>query len=440
MSHPERADAEQGELDPPHKASSAWARIPSSSWSDWHWQLKNKIRTAEAARSLLGLDDDTAASLERAAARFAFGITPYYASLIAPDNPDCPIRRMALPAQDELRPAPFDMTDPLNEEGDCVAPGMTHRYPDRVLWTLTHECAMYCRYCTRKRKVGEAAALASDGLITQGIEYLKENPQIRDVLFSGGDPLLLSDKRLEHILRRLRDEVPSVEIIRFGTRLPATMPQRITPALVALLRRFHPVYVNVHFNVPQEFTPESEAALARLADAGIPLGNQSVLLRGVNDCPKLMKRLVQKLTANRVRPYYLYQCDLSRGLEHFRTPVAKGIEIIESLRGHVSGFAVPTFVVDGPSGGGKIPVNPNYLISMHEHKVALRNYEGRIVIYEEPHEYEGMCTSEARCVACREAARENEDTGGVAGLFDDDPEHIALIPHELHAGAEESEA
>jgi lysine 2,3-aminomutase len=250
------------------------------------------------------------------------------------------------------------------------------------------------------------------------------------VVLSGGDPFLLSDDRIGDILRRIRREAPSVEIVRFGSRLPVTLPQRITPALVEVLRRHHPVYVNTHFNVPNEFTPESEAALATLADAGIPLGNQSVLLAGVNDCWALMRRLMQKLTANRVRPYYIYQCDLAQGLEHLRTSVAKGIEIMEHLRGHMSGLAVPTFVVDAPGGGGKIPVMPNYVVSQHEHKLALRNFEGRIVSYEEPREYTGMCSNGEPCIYCREYERKEAGQVGVAGLFDDDPGHIALVPAE----------
>jgi lysine 2,3-aminomutase len=429
MSHaPSTIASEERQSDPPYKSRSPWRDVPFEQWSDWRWQLRHRITSAAALAEVLDLDEERARTVDGAAEEFAFGIPPYYAALIDPRDPACPIRRMSVPLADELAPAAFDMSDPLNEEGDLVAPGMTHRYPDRVLWTLTHECAMFCRYCTRKRKVGEAVSLASDGVIDAGIKYLQQHPEVRDVVFSGGDPFLLPNERIEHVLQRLRDEVPSVQIVRFGSRTPATMPQRITPELVEILRRHHPVYVNVHFNVPQEFTQESEAALARLADAGIPLGNQSVLLAGINDCSVLMKQLVYDLTRNRVRPYYIYQCDLSRGLEHFRTTVAKGVEIIESLRGHVSGLAVPTFVVDAPGGGGKIPLMPNYLVSMHEHKVILRNYEGRIVSYEEPREYVGMCSDGDSCPHCTRAQQADQAATGVAGLFDDDPENIALTP------------
>ena len=316
------------------------------------------------------------------------------------------------------------------------APGMTHRYPDRVLWVVMHECGMLCRHCTRKRKVGKPLAGINDEDLDAGIAYLKTHPEVRDVLLSGGDPFLLSDDRIEEILHRLRDEVPSVEIIRFGSRVPVTMPQRITPSLVETIRKYHPIFVNTHFNHPKEFTEESESALSMMADAGIPLGNQTVLLAGVNDCWALMRKLMHKLTSNRVRPYYIYQCDLAEGLQHFRTTVAKGIEIMEHLRGHISGLAVPTFVVDAPGGGGKIPVNPNYVISQHEHKFVLRNFEGRIVAYEEPGEYTGMCTEGSPCSYCREVEDDGSGNGGVAGLFDDDPANIALIPTEVTADDE----
>ncbi len=412
----------------PYKERSIWRDVPLETWRDWHWQMRHRITSAEALARVIPIGPREQRTIERALDRFRFAITPYYASLMDRDDPECPIRLQAVPGEGELAISDFDIEDPLNEDGDAVAPGMTHRYPDRVLWVIMQECAMLCRHCTRKRKVGESPAPITDAQVDAGIAYLKSHPEIRDVLLSGGDPFLLSDARIEHLLRRLRDEAPSVEIIRFGTRTPVTMPQRITPELVEMLRRYHPVYVNTHFNVPKEFTPESEAALATMADAGIPLGNQSVLLRGVNDCWALMRALMHKLTANRVRPYYIYQCDLAEGLEHFRTTVAKGIEIMEHLRGHISGIAVPTFVVDAPGGGGKIPVRPNYLVSQHEHKVVLRNFEGRIVAYEEPKEYVGMCSDGHPCVYCRETERRGTVPGGVAGLFDDDPENIALVP------------
>lgn len=415
---------------PDYKARSIWSDVPMEQWRDWHWQMRHRITSAEELARIIHITPREQRTIERALERFRFAVPPYYASLIDPNDPECPIRLQSIPGEGELSFTDFDIEDPLNEEGDAVAPGMTHRYPDRVLWVIMHECGMLCRHCTRKRKVGERPAPIGDDQLDAGIEYLRAHPEIRDVLLSGGDPFLLSDDRIEHVLKRLRGEVPSVEIIRFGSRLPVTMPQRITAGFVEMLSRYHPIFVNTHFNVPKEFTAESEKALRMMADAGIPLGNQTVLLRGVNDCWALMRKLMHKLTANRVRPYYIYQCDLAEGLEHFRTTVAKGIEIIEHLRGHISGLAVPTFVVDAPGGGGKIPVHPNYVVSQHENKVILRNFEGRIVAYEEPKEYIGMCNEGHPCAYCREMYRAGEEAVGVAGLFDDDPENIALIPAE----------
>ena len=415
------------------KDRSIWQDVRREQWLDWRWQMQHRVRSVEELSRILSLEPDDQRVIERALRRFRFAVPPYYASLIDPGDPECPIRMQAVPSRAEVAVREYDIEDPLNEEGDRVAPGMTHRYPDRVLWVVVHECAMLCRHCTRKRKVGDALRPVSDADLDAGIAWLRDHPEVRDVLLSGGDPLLLSDERLERVLRRLRDEVPSVEVVRIGSRMPVTLPQRITPELVAMLRRYHPVWFNTHFNVPKEFTPESEYALALLADAGIPLGNQTVLLRGVNDCWALMRRLMYKLTANRVRPYYIYQCDLAEGLDHFRTTVAKGIEIMEHLRGHISGLGVPTFVVDAPGGGGKIPVHPNYVVSQHEHKVVLRNFEGRLVAYEEPRDYAGMCTEGSPCAYCREAERGGRMATGVAGLFNDNPEHIALVPADSEA-------
>jgi lysine 2,3-aminomutase len=423
-----------------HKNHSFWRDVPLEVWRDWHWQMRHRISSAQELARVLPITPAEQRVIERALNRFRFAIPPYYASLIDAEDAECPIRLQAIPGVGETTIATFDIEDPLNEEGDAVAPGMTHRYPDRVLWVVMHECAMLCRHCTRKRKVGERPAAITNDQLDAGIAYLNAHPEVRDVLLSGGDPFLLSDERLEHVIKRLRREATSVEIIRVGSRVPVTMPQRITPALVSMLRQYHPIYVNTHFNVPKEFTVESEAALAMLADAGIPLGNQSVLLRGVNDCWALMRKLMHKLTANRVRPYYVYQCDLAEGLEHFRTTVAKGIEIMEHLRGHISGIAVPTFVVDAPGGGGKIPVHPNYVVSHHEHKVVLRNFEGRIIAYEEPRDYMGMCTEGHPCSYCREIAREGAESGGVAGLFDDDPDHIALVPAPQDEDADDAQS
>jgi lysine 2,3-aminomutase len=425
---------------PRYKRRSGWSEVPLDEWRDWRWQMRHRITSAEQLARIVPMTPVEQCTIERALDRFRFAVTPYYASLIDPNDPQCPIRQQAIPGVGELTIGDYDIEDPLNEEGDTVAPGMTHRYPDRVLWVVMHECAVLCRHCTRKRKVGERPAPISDRQIDAGLAYLNAHPEIRDVLLSGGDPFLLSDSRLESLLARIRDEAPTVEIIRIGSRLPVTMPQRITPELVEMLRKFHPVYVNTHFNVPEEFTVESEAALALMADGGIPLGNQSVLLRGINDCWALMRKLMHRLTANRVRPYYIYQCDLAEGLEHFRTTVAKGIEIMEHLRGHISGLAVPTFVVDAPGGGGKIPVHPNYVVTQHEHKFVLRNFEGRIVAYEEPRDYTGMCSEGSPCRYCRELISGGQGTVGVAGLFDDDPENISLVPTAIGAAEDEEPA
>ncbi len=427
MRIPTEADLKSGLV---HKETSPWRDVPLEDWRDWHWQMRNRISTVEELVELIPLSRKERDGMKRGLELFKMGIPPYYASLIDVNDPQCPIRRQSVPGLEELVWREFDIEDPLNEEGDTVAPGMTHRYPDRVLWVVMHECGMFCRHCTRKRKVGEPKPSVTDDDLTLGIAYLNDHPEVRDVVLSGGDPLLLSDGRLDEILTRIRTEAEHVQIIRIGSRLPVTLPQRVTPELVEILRAHHPIFINTHFNVPKEFTVESRLALARLADAGFPLGNQSVLLAGVNDCWALMRGLMYELTANRVRPYYIYQCDLAQGLEHFRTPVAKGIEIMEHLRGHISGLAVPTFVVDAPGGGGKIPVMPNYVVSQHENKAVLRNYEGRIVAYEEPQEYTGMCMEDQPCRYCRQAMRDSTEPGGVAGLFDDNPENIALIPRD----------
>ncbi|MDR1950643.1 MAG: lysine 2,3-aminomutase, partial [Bacteroidales bacterium] len=321
----------------------------------------------------------------------------------------CSIRKQAIPTIAELHRSEADLLDPLHEDEDAPTPGLTHRYPDRVLFLITDQCAMYCRHCTRRRFAGQKDGETSADRINKAIEYIAKTPQVRDVVLSGGDALLVSDEKLESILQRLR-AIPHVEIIRIGTRVPVVLPQRITPELVNMLKKYHPVWVNTHFNHANEITPESQKACALMADAGIPLGNQSVLLRNVNDCPQIMKRLVYELVKMRVRPYYIYQCDLSMGLEHFRTPISKGIEIIENLRGHISGYAVPTFVVDAPGGGGKIPVMPTYMISESPYRVALRNFEGVITTYTQPMNY---TETECQCADCKSIKK----SGGVAGLM-----------------------
>lgn len=355
-------------------------------WNDWKWQVRNRIESLYDLKKHIHLTPSEEEGVKKSLETLRMAITPYYLSLIDPNDPGDPVRRQAVPSALELHISHADLLDPLHEDEDSPVPGLTHRYPDRVLFLITDKCAMYCRHCTRRRFAGQTDAQSPTDRIQQAIDYIARTPQVRDVLLSGGDALLVSDRVLESIIQRLR-AIPHVEIIRIGTRVPVVAPQRITDELVNMLKKYHPIWVNTHFNHPHEITPESRAALAKMADAGIPLGNQSVLLRGVNDNVDVMKKLVHLLVMNRVRPYYIYQCDLSMGLEHFRTPISKGIEIIENLRGHTSGYAVPTYVVDAPGGGGKIPVAPTYIISQSPGKVVLRNYEGVITTYTEPADY-----------------------------------------------------
>ncbi len=360
-----------------------------SNWKDWKWQLKHSIKSVEEFENLIGIkfNDADREIFKATAEKFPISITPYYLSLIDTDDyKNDPVFKQSFADSRELLVQKHEMSDPLSEDVDSPVAGITHRYPDRVLFHVSNICSMYCRHCTRKRKVGDVDFIPNKETLKQGIEYIKKTPKVRDVLLSGGDPFMLSDSYLDWILSEI-SAIPHVEVIRIGTRMPVVLPYRITDDLVKVLKKYHPLWINTHFNHPREITTSSKQALAKLANAGIPLGNQSVLLAEVNDCPRIQKELVQRLVQNRVRPYYLYQCDLSEGLSHFRTPVGKGIEIMESLRGHTSGFAVPTYVVDAPGGGGKIPVMPNYIVSWSTNKVVLRNYEGIITTYKEPDDY-----------------------------------------------------
>ena len=384
-------------------------QVSDEDWNDWHWQVANRIETLEDLKKYISLTPEEEEGVKACLGTLRMAITPYYLSLIDPDDPYDPVRRQAVPTAAELHQSKADLLDPLHEDADSPAPGLTHRYPDRVLLLITDQCSMYCRHCTRRRFAGQHDAGLPVDQVDVAIEYIRSHPEVRDVLLSGGDALLVSDERLEYIIKELR-AIPHVEIVRIGSRTPVVLPQRITPGLCDMLKKYHPIWLNTHFNHPNEITAESAAACARLADAGIPLGNQSVLLAGVNDCVHVMKKLVNELVKIRVRPYYIYQCDLSMGLEHFRTPVSKGIEIIEALRGHTSGFCVPTFVVDAPGGGGKTPVMPNYVISQSPHKVILRNYEGVITTYTEPEHYEETC----RCAVC--TGKRKVELMGVAAL------------------------
>jgi lysine 2,3-aminomutase len=417
----------QNAEEPPHRSPQAartasprapiWADVPTAQWDDWRWQLSHRLNTLEELSSIIHLTPDENEGIR--SHHFRVDVTPYFASLIDPDDPNCPIRRQVIPTGKELVAFDGMVADSLNEDAHSPVPGLVHRYPDRVLMLVTTQCASYCRYCTRSRIVGDAGAQFGRGDFDRQIAYIAATPAVRDVLLSGGDPLLLPPKVLEDILRRLR-AIEHVEIIRLGSRVPVFLPQRITPELVELLRQFHPLWLNIHFNHAAELTPEVVTALARLADAGIPLGSQTVLLAGVNDSVEVMKELVHKLVRNRVRPYYLYQCDLVEGAGHFRTTVSKGIEIIEGLRGHTSGYAIPTYVVDAPGGGGKIPVMPQYMISQAPGKVVLRNFEGFITTYDEPNDYTG------HTVARPERSRSTAETGApdVYGLLSGTVESI----------------
>ena len=387
--------------------------VSDADWNDWHWQVANRAETLEDLKKYITLTPEEEEGVKACLGTLRMAITPYYLSLIDPNDPYDPIRRQAIPTAKELHQSCADLLDPLHEDSDSPVPGLTHRYPDRVLLLTTDQCSMYCRHCTRRRFAGQHDTSVPVEQIDKCIEYIRNTPTVRDVLLSGGDVLMISDEMLEYIISRLR-EIPHVEIVRLGSRTPVVCPQRITPELCNMLKKYHPIWLNTHFNHPKEITKEAAEACARLADAGVPLGNQSVLLAGVNDCVHTMKKLVQMLVQIRVRPYYIYQCDLSMGLEHFRTPVSKGIEIIEALRGHTSGYCVPTFVVDAPGGGGKTPVMPQYVISQTPHKVILRNYEGVITTYTEPEHNEETCQCEY-CKAEREGKRKVE-LMGVAGL------------------------
>ena len=393
--------------------------VTDAEWNDWRWQVRNRVETLEELKKYIELTPEEEEGVKKSLATLRMAITPYYLSLIDPNNPSCPIRRQAIPTAAEVHQSPADLLDPLHEDEDSPVPGLTHRYPDRVLFLITDMCSMYCRHCTRRRFAGQNDCESTQDRIQAAIDYIARTPQVRDVLLSGGDALMVGDKMLESIIQRLR-AIPHVEIIRLGTRTPVVCPQRITDDLVNMLKKYHPIWLNTHFNHPNEVTEESMAACAKLADAGVPLGNQTVLLRGVNDDTEIMKQLVHDLVRMRVRPYYIYQCDLSMGLEHFRTPVSKGIEIIENLRGHTSGYCVPTFVVDAPGGGGKIPVMPQYVISQSPHKVILRNYEGVITTYTEPSDYqENTCSP----------LPDKKHVEGVASLLHG--EQMALEPNEL---------
>jgi lysine 2,3-aminomutase len=379
-----------------------WRDVPDSDWNDWKWQLKNRVTKLSQLERLMPTltPEERAGALLAGESKLAMAITPYFFNLIDPADENCPVRRQIIPRIEETTTASWEMLDPVGEDSHSPVPGLVHRYPDRVLFLVTDRCAAYCRYCTRSRLVSNASGYDFHPEFDRQIAYIAEHPEIRDVLLSGGDPLLFNDEKLEYLLSRLR-AIPHIEFLRIGTRIPVFLPQRITPELCAMLKQFHPLFMSVHVNHPRELTTEVREALGRLSDAGIPLGNQSVLLKRVNDDPVTMKALVQKLLMCRVKPYYVYQCDLIAGSAHLRSSVAKGLEIMDSLRGHTTGYAVPQYVIDAPGGGGKVPINPGYILRKTADKVIIRNFEGRVFEYPEAVEaakpIQPVCDPSAAC-------------------------------------------
>ncbi|MBU1535163.1 lysine 2,3-aminomutase [Myxococcota bacterium] len=399
-----------------------WKDVTDEQWNDWKWQLKHSIKTVEQLQEVIPLSLQEEREIRGTLTTFNMAITPYYANLIDPANPTDPVRMQSVPSLRETEINIGDLLDPLDEDVDSPVEGLTHRYPDRVLMLITTVCSMYCRHCTRRRMVGEVDKHIDKKVLAKQLEYIASQPAVRDVLISGGDALMFSNERLEEVISQVR-AIPHVEIIRLATRMPVVCPQRIDEGLTEMIKKYHPIYVNTHFNHPNEITPDSKAACERLANAGVPLGNQTVLLRGVNDCPHVMKKLMHQLLQIRVKPYYIYQCDLSRGISHFRTSLGKGIEIIESLRGHTTGMAVPSFVVDAPGGGGKIPVGPNYLLARSDHLTILRNYEGVITVYNDKTSGESVCGKDDACTDDRYLIKK-----GVARIFTH-PEEIIEPSH-----------
>ena len=371
-----------------------WNSVADSEWNDWRWQLRHRITSLESLETLLKLTPEEREGVALAGSHLAMAITPYFFNLIDRNDPECPIRRQVIPRVEETTTAPWELIDPCGEDEHMPVPGLVHRYPDRVLFLVTDRCAAYCRYCTRSRVVSGAGEQHLETDFSAAINYIRQHPEVRDVLLSGGDPLLFTDERLEHLLSQLR-AIPHVEFLRIGTRIPIFLPQRITPELCAMLKKYHPLWMSIHTNHPREATAEVREACGRLADAGIPLGNQSVLLRGVNDSVEVMKELMHRLLMMRVRPYYIYQCDLVKGTHHLRSSVRKGLEIMEALRGHTTGYAVPEFVIDAPGGGGKVPVGPQYVLAHDKQRVIIRNYEGQV--FEYPELTDGIAVPPARC-------------------------------------------
>ncbi|MFH1867749.1 MAG: lysine 2,3-aminomutase [Candidatus Omnitrophota bacterium] len=376
-----------------NRRSILWGEVAGSDWDDWKWQVKMRITGLEQIKALMNITEEEEMGIAKARGRLSMAITPYWAMLIDPDNPKCPIRRQVVPLSDEFHIDATDMLDPCGEDKDSPVTDLVHRYPDRILLLATDLCSSYCRHCTRRRMVGTKERVITNGNLEKAYEYIKSNRKIRDVLISGGDPLMLDDDKLEHILKTLRD-IPHVELLRIGSRVPVTMPMRITPQLIDMLKKYAPIWMSLHFNHPKEVTKEVKAACNTLSDNGFVLGSQTVLLKGINDKPSIMKRLMHELIKIRVRPYYIYQCDPVRGTSHFRTSISTGINIMEKLRGHTSGYAIPTYVIDAPGGGGKIPIAPNYIITQSKGEFTIRNYKGEIYTYKEPQSQDAVSTKQ----------------------------------------------
>jgi len=404
------------------QAFKPWAKVTREQWDDWKWQMKNTLTNGDDFQKIIPISDEEKDRINSTLNKYKFAVTPYWASLIDKKNPECPFKLQAIPTPDELSVSVGEFSDPLGEEVDSPVPGLTHRYPDRVLVLITTICSLYCRFCTRRRIILDKEGHLERGQMEKILDYISKHPEIRDVILSGGDAVV-TGTILETWLKGLR-KIPHVEIIRVASKIPCVMPMRITDELVQILKKYTPIYFMTHFNHPYEITPEAKLACDRLIENGIPIMNQAVLLRKINSDAQIMKKLMQELLRIRVKPYYIYQCDLSEGISHFRTPVEKGIEIIENLRGHTSGLAVPEFVIDVPGGGGKVPILPNYLISHSDKKVILRNYKGMIAPYPAPEQTDCQCSTS-------EAVRKSlvQDHQGVAELFETD--NLTLEPHEV---------
>ncbi|MFA5894268.1 MAG: lysine 2,3-aminomutase [Candidatus Shapirobacteria bacterium] len=408
-----------------------WKNISNKDWMDWRWQMKNSVGTADELGKILDLPKDRIEEIKKSLKILRMAITPYYLSQIDIKDPHCPIGLQAIPSIKETNIGESDLEDPLHEEADCPVKGLegviTHRYPDRLIMYVTYQCSMYCRHCTRRRHAGETDLPTPFSKILKAIEYIRKTKTVRDVLITGGDPLILETDYLEKIIKEIR-AISHVEVIRIGTRVPVVLPMRIDKKLINMLRKYHPIWMNTHFNHPKEMTDLAAKASQMIADGGIPLGNQTVLMRGINNHPLLMKKLMKLLVANRIRPYYIYQCDMSQGISHFRTKISEGVEIIENLRGHMSGFAVPNFCVDGLGGGGKTPVMPNYVVSQSNHKWVFRNYEGLLFAYNEPTDYTYEPPVNVEKYIDQSDVTELQ---GVAELLSEKSNKINIVPNDL---------